>query len=252
MNLAEHLSEVMTGLRPFLQVSDYEVPADTAEAFVVQTDLLKRLVQSVGAWKVGMAPEAGKVWASPIPASWVFGGIATLPRGAFGVCGLELELAFRFDRDFEASNLPADDAEILSALQWVAPAIEVVSSRYQNWPDVDDRFKLADFLNNGALIVGQQSPLTALQDVSAPSLELWVNDQSCARTPSGNPAGDPRQLLAPFVRQCVDRGMSIRSSQWITTGSYSGICFVESGTTRVRAMIEGLGEVRVTLNESLP
>lgn len=247
MKLAEHLSEVMTGLRPFLRAPDYEVPADPAAAFAIQADLLKRLAQPVGAWKVGMAPEAGKVWASPIPAAWAFDGPATLSRGAFGVCGLELELAFRFDRDFEASSLPADDAEILSALQWVAPAIEVVSSRYQNWPDLDERFKLADFLNNGALIVGQQSPLTELREVDSPSLALWINDRPGAKVPSGNPAGDPRRLLAPFVRQCVDRGIPVRSGQWITTGSYSGVFFAERGPTRVRAVIEGLGEVRVTL-----
>ncbi len=245
--LAQHLSDVMTGVRPFLQASDYEVPVDAVSAFAIQADLLKRLAQPVGAWKVGLAPEPGKIWASPVPAAWVFDGPVTLPRGAFGVCGLELELAFCFDRDFEDSSLPVDDAEILSALKWVAPAIEVVSSRYQNWPDLDERYKLADFLNNGALIVGRKSPIAALREVGSPVLSLWVNQRSCAKTPSGNPAGDPRTLLAPLVRQSIDRGIPVRSGQWITTGSYSGICFAEWGATRAHAMIEGLGEVGITL-----
>ena len=205
-----------------------DVPADREAAYRVQQQMLARMGTSIAGWKVGTAPLPDAVWSAPLPQPCVLESPARAQLARHPVCGLELELAFRFDREFSPAILSQTDEEILEALAFMALALEVVSTRYLGWPDVPDLLKLADLQNHGLLVVGEAVPYDPGFPFLAPTLSLQVNGIEVARQPGGNPAGDPRRLLPPLVRQCVERGVSITPHHWITTGSYSGICFVDA------------------------
>ena len=202
-------------------------PEDRVAAYQVQRELMDLLGETVSAWKVGTAPGPEAVWGSPLPRGCVHCSPARLQRAPGSVFGLELEIAFRFARPFPAEQLPPDDKDILAALDAMALAVEVVSTRYLGWPEVPDLLKLADLQNHGALVLGEPVPYRTEFPFLSPRGSLRLGDTDVSRQPMGNPAGDPRRLLAPFVRQCAARGMPVQREHWITTGSYSGIHFVE-------------------------
>ncbi|MDE1942045.1 MAG: 2-keto-4-pentenoate hydratase [Betaproteobacteria bacterium] len=213
-------------------------PAGRAAAYQVQEAVVMALGESVAAWKVGTAPAPDDVWGSPLPGCCVHDSPVQLQRQSGSIFGLELEIAFRFSRVFSAEALPRDDEEILAALESMALAVEVVSSRYQAWPDVPDLLKLADLQNHGALVVGKPVPYRGDFPFLAPQGALRIDGSDVSKQPMGNPAGDPRRLLAPFVRQCAQRGLPVQPQHWITTGSYSGIFFVDQPGNAV-AELEG-------------
>ncbi len=222
------------------------VPADRDAAYRVQHEILQGLGSPVVAWKVGTAPTAGEVLGSPIPACCMHQDATEVALAAHAVCGIELEMAFRFKRSFPRRDEPYADTEILEALESMAPTLEIVSSRLQGWPDLPDFLKLADLQNHGILVVGQALPYDPDFPFLSPQLQLTVNGVPREKTPTGNPAGDPRTLLAPFVRQCAARGLPVEASHWVTTGSYSGIHFLESPAL-VAGRFAGLPEVRLRL-----
>ncbi len=222
------------------------VPPDRDAAYGIQQDVLQRLGSPISAWKVGTAQTPGEVQGSPIPSSYIQSGSGLIRLADHEICGLELELAFQFKRSFPHRNTPYTDSEVLEALESMAPTIEIVSSRYQGWPNVPDLLKLADLQNHGALIIGPSVPYRADFPFLNPTLQLTVNDIECAKSPTGNPAGDPRHLLPAFVRQCANRGLAIESGHWVTTGSYSGIYFAHA-PGHVTGYFEGLPEVLLTL-----
>ena len=222
------------------------VPADRDAAYRVQHEILQGLCSPVVAWKVGTAPTAGAVLGSPIPACCMRPDATEIALAAHAVCGIELEMAFRFKRSFPRRDEPYADAEILEALEYMAPTLEIVSSRLQGWPDLPDFLKLADLQNHGVLVVGQTLPYDPGFPFISPQLQLTVNGVAREKNPTGNPAGDPRTLLAPFVRQCAARGLPVEASHWVTTGSYSGIYFMDSPGL-VAGHFAGLPEVRLKL-----
>ncbi|MHB8354435.1 MAG: 2-keto-4-pentenoate hydratase, partial [Burkholderiales bacterium] len=165
---------------------------------------------------------------------------------AHEICGVELEIAFRFKRDFPRRDMPYTDAEVLDALESIAFVMEIVSSRLQGWPDLPHFLKLADLQNHGALVLGDAQPYSPSFPFVRPALQLTVDGVDRAQSPAGNPAGDPRTLLPPFVRQCAARGLPIQATHWVTTGSYSGIYFVNSPCL-VSGHFEDLPEVSLNL-----
>ncbi len=222
------------------------IPPDRNAAYRIQEALIHQLHSPIVAWKVGTALTPGDVLGSPIPACCVQLSPALVQLASHEVCGIELEIAFRFKHDFPRHDPPYTDAEVLGALEFMAPALEIVSSRLEGWPDLPDFLKLAALQNHGTLILGAAQPYAADFPFLGPRLQLKVNGVERAKTPARNPAGDPRILLPAFVRQCAARGLPIKAGHWVTTGSYSGIYFADSPGLVV-GHVEGLPEVSLSI-----
>ena len=223
-------------------------PLTRAQAYHVQQCLLSLLGEARVGWKVGTCDADDGVCGAPLPASALKRPGSPLEFAPNQVVGLEVELAFRLTDLARLASEPLPEAVFLrEGIRDMALAVEAVSSRWAGWPDVPEGLKLADLQNHGALLLGQPIAYDPEFPFLAPQVELMVAGQNRAKCPAANPAGDPRRLLQPFIRQCQHFERPIGAEDWITTGSYSGICFAEWGATRAHAMIEGLGEVGITL-----
>lgn len=223
------------------------IPATRDGAYATQESVITLMGGDVCAWKVGTAATAGDVQGSPIPAICMHASPTQIALEKFPVCGLELEIAFQISLSFPPRGTLYTEVEVLSALSKMAAGIEIVSSRLQNWPDQPPFLKLADLQNHGLLILGQAVPYRSDFPFLRPALSFLLSGTSIAVHPAANPAGDPRQLLTPFINQCVARGMPVQAGQWVTTGSYSGIHFVTE-TGMATGVIEGLPEVLLSLS----
>ncbi|WP_297460948.1 hypothetical protein [Ferrovum sp.] len=222
-------------------------PTSIAAAYKLQEAILIHLKEPIGAWKVGVAPEGG-VWGSPLPCAALETSPLSFPPRV--VRGLEVELAFRLSPQVLEEEKPlSEEAFFHEGILEMACAVEVVSSRFLGWPHIPELWKLADLQNHGALFLGSPAPYDPNFPYLTPPVSLQAEGNEQAKFPSGNPAGDPRALLQPFLRQCRERGLPIEPHHWITTGSYSGVYFLKN-SGRIHATLGDLAPLTATLLSS--
>ena len=165
---------------------------------------------------------------------------------------IEPEIVFRL------RHVPAPDAEpaeLLAAIEWVAPGFEIVQSHYPDW-----KFGAADTVATGGLhgrlFLGPPMRLADLGPNAWQALEDFSLALTCngALRDSGrgaNVLGHPALALAHLVRLIAGQaGVSpLRPGEIVTTGTVTGAHSVAAGETW-RAATEGLGwsalEVRFT------
>ena len=149
------------------------------------------------------------------------------------------------------TSLPFDpightDEEVLGGVTSMLATIEVVSSRFAQWPRVERLCQLADLQNHGAIACGQAIDYAPAFDCASPQLSFTFNGANIAPAQALNPAGDPRRLLGWLVNHCAARGLSIGAGIVVTTGSYTGLHFPDSPGTAV-GEFRGLPPVRLTI-----
>lgn len=223
------------------------LPNTPDEAYAVQDRVLSRRGGQAFGWKVGSpAADSPVIRCAPIPQACLLPSGTSVRQSEFAHSGLELEIAVRFARTMTAETLPADDAAIVAEVVAMAPAIELVSSRYAEWPTVPQLAQLADLQNHGALVVGEFVPYRDDYPFLAPSLTFDFDGERISGAAPCNPAGDPRRLLPWLVRHCAQRGLPITPTTIVTTGTYTGMYFPRRGGFVV-GRIAGLPEISLRL-----
>lgn len=228
-------------------VAPERLPPDAATAYAIQQAVMAGLGAATGGWKIGAKSPGGPTSGAPIPAPVIHASPARLERHAFFRVLVELEIAFRFAEPIAPRAAAYARDEVLARVGLILPTIEIVDSRYAEWPNVAPLAQLADAQNNGALVTGHAQPYGALArmlDFVAPELELSFDGESLVPEAPGNPAGDPRELLVWFVNHCAAMGITIEPEWTVTTGSYVGAHRIERAGL-LHGHIDGLGEVEI-------
>jgi len=218
------------------------IPQSDADAYQIQDAVIARLGERVGAWKTGVLPTG--VFVAPIFASAVHTSPATLPARGFKIIGIECEIGFRFHRALPSRPLPYTRDEMLAAAT-LHPTIEVVDSRFQDFPSLDRVIVLADNVSNGGLVYG---PAVAAKDwegtdLAHPRIEVTADGKHFADC-TGLRAGNPIDLCLGAVNHVNARG-GIAAGIVITTGTHTGMVFTEPGVT-IAADFGKLGRVEVS------
>jgi 2-keto-4-pentenoate hydratase len=221
-------------------------PADADAAFALQHQVLRLRGARIGGWKVGSKSASGPIHGAPLPHDCVLQSGAMAPLRRFGHCGLELEIAFAFGRRFEPSTTPYSEEEVAAGVSSMGATIEIVASRFADWPNVHPLAQLADFQNHGALIAGKLAPYQDDYPFVAPEMTFTYNGANVIPAAPANTAGDPRRLLAWVVNHCTGRGIAVEPEMIVTAGTYTGL-FVPTGPGTAVGRIAGLAEVSLTL-----
>lgn len=217
--------------------------ANGADAYRAQQAFLQRHRLDIGGWKIGAKSEDGPIQGAPLPRRGIYASDAAVARSDFAVFGIELEIMFRFGRDFLPGAAVVTEEQVLSAIDGIAASIEIVSSRLKGWPDVPKLNQLADLQNHGALIVGEFVAYDAGADFRSPQAQLVLNGRDVFKGAGTNPAGDPRRLLHWLVGHCNAQNIALPAGTVITAGSYTGMLFPEEAGL-VMGEIAGLPPVR--------
>jgi hypothetical protein len=109
-------------------------------------------------WKIDARATVALRAGAPIDAELVHALPARLPFDSFFRVLVELEIAFRFAYALPPRTDPYARDEVLAAIGGMAVALDVVDSRFAQWPNLDPLAQLADAQNNGALIVRGMEP----------------------------------------------------------------------------------------------
>jgi 2-keto-4-pentenoate hydratase len=228
------------GLRvPWREVT----PPGRAQAYAVQDATLARLGLH-GAWKVDAHSPGAEPCCAPLPAAGVVDTACELRGPAFGLRGIEVEVAVRLSRGFEGVDAPPPAEAMRAAVDAVLPAIEVVESRLDGWQASDPLAAFADLQSHGALVLGEPRPVPPGLDLREVVAYLAFDGQPVASARGANGAGDLWRLLAWLAWHAARRGMPLRAGDVVTTGSCSGLLFAPEGA-RVQADLQGVGQVEL-------
>ncbi|MCA1770272.1 MAG: hypothetical protein LC652_10130 [Halomonas sp.] len=221
-------------------------PRSHAQAYRIQQALAERLGPT-GGWKVGApGPEAPRHYA-PLPARFLSREAATCRLADFSRVLLEAELAFTLACDLPPRDTPYETREVVAAVASLNPVIEIVDSRYQDWPDgIDALSQLADLQNHGCLVVGEGITRWQTMALEKVAVCLVLNGKSRVTADGGNPAGDPLPLLVWLANHLPTQGQWLRAGDVVTCGSCTGKLPVNH-PVEVAVSFEGVGEARVTL-----
>jgi 2-keto-4-pentenoate hydratase len=226
-----------------------DIPADAPTAYAIQHEALRDADARIGAWKIGARAPDALATGAPIALEHVHASPARLPFDSFFRVLVELEIAFRFAYALPPKIEDYTRDEVLAAIGGMAVALEVVDSRFAQWPNLDPLAQLADSQNNGALIVSGMEPYDVIApgfDFLTPRLEFTLDGLPIAPATLGNPAGDPRELLLWLVNHCSRMGLTVEPFWTITTGSYTGAYRVD-GPAMVHGSIDRIGELELVL-----
>jgi 2-keto-4-pentenoate hydratase len=245
--LTRQLADARADHATLASLSPELIPADMSAAYAIQHELLALRGARIGGWKIGAKSAEGAIQGAPLPSSDLHVDGARLPRAHYAPLGLELEIAFRFGRHFEPSANAYHEVEVLDAIDSMAATIEIVASRFAQWPNVDKLAQLADLQNHGALIVGEFTKYRRDFPFVAPALGFTFEGQDVVKATPSNPCGDPRRLLTWLVNHCTQHHrIAVTPDMIVTTGSYTGMFFPQHAGT-ARGQTDGLAPVSVTL-----
>ncbi len=146
----------------------------------------------------------------------------------------EPEVAFLMKKRLSG---PVTGIEALSAVEAVAPAIEIIDSRYQNFkfnlPDV-----VADNTSSAGFVIGQWSQ--ADTDIANLGMLLEFNGQPVQIGSSAAILGHPLRALASASRLVAEAGLSLEPGWIVMAGGATAACAL-SAKDSVRNAVQGLG-----------
>ena len=156
------------------------------------------------------------------------------PRG-------EPEVAFVLDRDLGGPGVTA--VHVLAATRAVAPAIEVLDSRFRDYrfslPDV-----VADNASSGRFVLGGGFVDPADLDLATLGCVLELNGEVVATAAGGAVLGHPARAVAWLARTLAVRGRGLRAGQVVLSGGLTSAVPLGPGDL-LTATFARLGDVEV-------
>ncbi|HEV2677349.1 MAG TPA: fumarylacetoacetate hydrolase family protein [Aliidongia sp.] len=200
-------------------------PADLAEAHAIQDATAAALGDTIAGWKVAL-PQ-GQVTRGIILGSCLLESPATKQASQVPLLGIEGEIGFRFDRALPSRDQEYGREEVMAAVTALV-GIEVVASRFRNYPDVPVLDRTADCMSNGVYVVGTVRPDWRDHALADLEVTLAINGETVVRKRGEHPTGDPLLPAVALVNE-LRKSTGVKAGQVITTGTCTGMPFAKPG-----------------------
>jgi 2-keto-4-pentenoate hydratase len=159
---------------------------------------------------------------------------------------IEAEIAFVIGRD-----VPADDPvehELLRAIEYVLPALEVVGSRIRDW-DIGIVDTIADNASSSAFVLGTRPVKLTDIDLRLCGMVMERHGETVSLGVGAACMGHPLHALAWLARTMAERGAPLRAGDVVLSGALGPMAVVGRGDV-FDAHIQGLGSVRAMFGKS--
>ena len=134
-------------------------------------------------------------------------------------------------------------SEVLRAIAYVLPAIEIVDSRIQDWK-ISLVDTIADNASSAMYVLGTEPRATADVDLRLCGMVLTKNDSVVATGAGAACLGHPLNAVRWLAATMVAKGRPLRAGDVVLSGALGPMTAVGAGD-RLRAEIAGLGSVGV-------
>jgi len=198
------------------------------------------------AWKVGGPSDKVEPTAAPIPSENLLRSPASVQASRRNFLGVEAEVAFRLARDLPARGRPYSGGEVAAAIGELLVTVELCDTRLAGWKDAPALWKLADFGNNGALVIGSGTAKWRELDFAKQEVVFSIGART-RRAQGGHSFGNPFRLMPWIAVHAAQRGMPLRAGDVVTTGAWTGLEAAQAGD-EVTARFAGIGEAKVRIN----
>ncbi len=157
----------------------------------------------------------------------------------------EAEVAFVLKRDLVSEYIEMED--IIQAIDYVVPAIEIVGSRIQNW-DIQITDTIADNASSSHFVLGDNRVDLADIDLEACAMELRINGQVQSQGNGKACLGNPLNAVLWLAKKMQQLGQALLAEEVILSGALGPMVVIEPGD-QVEAQIEGLGGVQFAVGK---
>jgi 2-keto-4-pentenoate hydratase len=154
----------------------------------------------------------------------------------------EAEIAFVMNRALDDPGLALRD--LVAAVEYVLPAIEIVGSRIRDW-NIKLLDTIADNASSGLFVLGAAPRTLDGLDLASCAMEM---DRGGERASTGTGAaclGNPLNAALWLARTMARVGRPLQAGDIVMSGALGPMVAVAPGDT-IEAHIEGLGSVRAT------
>lgn len=157
---------------------------------------------------------------------------------------VEFELAFFLKADLQGPNVSEQD--VIAATEAIAPAIEIIDSRIENW-QFQFQDTVADNGSSAGAVIGQKRTAVDLQALEKIELVAKRNDEVFDKGVSSAVMGNPAKAVAWLANMLSDYDIALKAGQFILAGAITAAVSFEAGDT-FEADFGTYGTVRVAFS----
>ncbi len=202
-------------------------PENRAEGYSIQRFLEQRSNEPLCGWKIAATSQAGQ---SHIGVSGPMAG--RLLKERFHSSGKKLslegnlmkvaeaEFAFQLGSDLPLRNKNYNIEEVLAAVDYLHPAIEIPDSRFNQFAKVGEAQLIADNACAHEFVLGEPTEEEWRDfDLQNHSVEIQNQKSVMEKGTGRNVLGDPRIALTWLVNELLSIGIYLKKGQVVTTGT---------------------------------
>lgn len=153
---------------------------------------------------------------------------------------IEPEIAFRLSRDVAPD---AALSTLLSSIDAVAPALEIIDSRFEGFSFTLSSV-VADNTSAAAFAVGPWRRFELDTPVQNLAVQMFVADQTAAIGSTAAILGDPMRIFPLLLQTVREHGFALPAGSIILAGAATAAVPLTPGLTEAR--VAGLGRVAIT------
>jgi 2-keto-4-pentenoate hydratase len=161
---------------------------------------------------------------------------------------IEGEIAFVFGRDIDRPD--STPGEVLRAIDYAVPAIEIVDSRIAGW-DIRIADTIADNASSGLYVLGTSPKRLADLDLWTCGMVLESRGEPVSTGAGAACLGNPINAATWLVRVMAKAGQPVTAGDVVLAGALGPMAAVAPGDG-YELRISGLGSVRVAFAPGVP
>ena len=254
--MAATLAEALWAARTkgnVIAVEPSQAPTTAAAAYEVQAAMISVAGLTQVGWKIGATTAATQALldtdeplVGPLFAPHCHPDGAEVALVAAHRPGLESEFLVGLAADLPPRERAYEAGEVAAAVDFVAPAFEIIGCRFEGGLAGKGLLVIADGGANAAIVQGAPALDWRRFNLGRHAVRLRVNGAEVASGSSSDLVfGDPLGAVAWLANHAVLAGRGLKRGEIVMTGTCTGLTFIKAGDEAL-ADYGALGQVRAT------